>query len=647
MPDADLKGRDSEQDSAMKRINRSRQVMDYGLAAFAGLVIAYFGIVHSKLLVEEEYSLSGTTMTVGFLIGLLVAMVVYFARKARMQTLEAEAAKQEIEEQIHQRERTEEALKESQEYAGVIIDNSLDMIIAVDREQRIIEFNKAAQKTFGYRPEEVLGKHINILFADSQQGGEDDQSALEKCQGGVEVLSRRKNGESFPCFLSSSLLINGRKETIGFLGISRDITDRKRAEDEIQCNLKRIRALYETETAIASSLDLQVVLDLLLEKIDMHLPCSAATVRLLNRETGELEPVACRKLSEKEWKDAMSGEEGGIPHVVLKRQSHWVVSNVQTDPCTQDSEFFRKNGLISYLGVPLIANSEILGVVGFYTKEIHQFANEEVEFLTTLAGQAATAIQHSWLYEEIKASKQELENALHVKSAFLDTMSHELRTPLNVIMGNAGMIKDGFVGEVNAEQERRLGTIERSSVELLGLIQGILDISRLEKGIIPLHLEEFDAEELLSEVHSDFLDLPRKEGVILETQGNGLTGSMVSDRMKLKEILYNLTSNGVKFTQKGKVQIKVQAFENGKRIEFIVQDTGIGIKDKDLENIFDDFYQVDSSNHREFGGAGLGLNIVKKLVELLGGEIRVESEFGKGSTFHVILPREISPLYDA
>ena len=647
MPDADLKGRDSEQDSAMKKINRSRQVMDYGLAAFAGLVIAYFGIVHSKLLVEEEYSLSGTTMTVGFLIGLLVAMVVYFARKARMQTLDAEAAKQEIEEQINQRGRTEESLKQSQDYARVIIDNSLDMIIAVDREQRIIEFNKAAQKTFGYRPEEVFGKHIDILFAGSQQGGEDDQSTLEKCRGGAEILSRRKNGENFPCFLSSSLLINGQKEPIGFLVISRDITDRKRAEDEIQCNLKRIRALYETETAIASSLDLQVVLDLLLEKIDMHLPCSAATVRLLNRETGELEPVACRKLSEKEWNDAMSGEEGGIPHVVLKRQSHWVISNVQTDPSTQDSEFFCKNGLVSYLGVPLIANSEILGVVGFYTKEMHQFANEEVEFLTTLAGQAATAIQHSWLYEEIKASKQELEKALHVKSVFLDTMSHELRTPLNVIMGNAGMIKDGFVGEVNAEQERRLGTIERSSVELLGLIQGILDISRLEKGIIPLHLEEFDAEELLSEVHSDFLDLPRKEGVILETQGNGLTGSMVSDRMKLKEILYNLTSNGVKFTQKGKVQIKVQAFENGKRIEFIVQDTGIGIKDKDLENIFDVFYQVDSSNHREFGGAGLGLNIVKKLVEVLGGEIRVESEFGKGSTFHVILPREISPLYDA
>ena len=122
---------------------------------------------------------------------------------------------------------------------------------------------------------------------------------------------------------------------------------------------------------------------------------------------------------------------------------------------------------------------------------------------------------------------------------------------------------------------------------------------------------------------------------------------MISDRMKLKEILYNLTSNGVKFTQNGKVQIKVQSFDNGKRIEFVVQDTGIGIKDKDLENIFDVFYQVDSSNHREFGGAGLGLNIVKKLVEVLGGEIRVESEFGKGSTFHVILPREISPLYDA
>ncbi|MFQ5841830.1 MAG: ATP-binding protein, partial [Thermodesulfobacteriota bacterium] len=376
-----------------------------------------------------------------------------------------------------------------------------------------------------------------------------------------------------------------------------------------------------------STLDLRGVLDLLLEKIDMLLPYSAATVRLLNRESGELELVACRNLDGKEWRAEQWKDGHGIPNVMFESKALWMVSNMQTDPRTRDPEFFRKNGLVSYLGVPLIAKGGVLGVLGFYTKEQYQFANEEVEFLTTLASQTATAIQNSWFYEETKASKREVEKALQVKSAFLDTMSHELRTPLNVIIGNASIIKDQLCGSINSEQERRLSTIERSTADLLQMIKGILDISCLEKGVMPLHLEEINIGGLLSEIRSEFLDFSQKKGVRLEVHGNGLSGPMLSDRMKLKEILHNLVGNAVKFTGEGKVEIKVHYLSEGDRIEFGVQDTGIGIKEEELSHIFDVFYQVDSSSQREFGGTGIGLNIVKKLVELLQGEIRQGLDF--------------------
>ncbi|MFQ5841832.1 MAG: ATP-binding protein [Thermodesulfobacteriota bacterium] len=248
---------------------------------------------------------------------------------------------------------------------------------------------------------------------------------------------------------------------------------------------------------------------------------------------------------------------------------------------------------------------------------------------------------------QIKASMVELEKALQVKSDFLGTMSHELRTPLHVIMSNVALLIDGLCGEINEEQEKRLRVIERNSGDLLGLVQGVLDITRIEEGRMSLHLEEICVGEILNEVQAEFHDLSLKRGITLEIDSNGSTPPVVSDRLKLKEILHNLISNALKFTKDGKIKVKGCHLKERDRIELLVQDSGIGIQGENLPHIFDVFYQVDSSNQREFGGTGLGLNIVKKLVELLKGEIRVESEFGKGTTFHVALPREISTSHDA
>ncbi|TMA07788.1 MAG: GAF domain-containing protein, partial [Deltaproteobacteria bacterium] len=186
---------------------------------------------------------------------------------------------------------------------------------------------------------------------------------------------------------------------------------RKQAEERIQRQLQQSTALREINLAITSTLDLRAVLDVLLEKIDLSLPYAVATVRLLNRETGELESVACRNLDEEEWKAATRGIKGGLGRMLPEDHSPVIVLNAQTDPRSLASKFLRKHGLVSYLRVPLIGKGEVLGVLTFFTKEEHQFSEEEIEFLTILAGQAAIAIHNSQLHEQTKRQAIELERA--------------------------------------------------------------------------------------------------------------------------------------------------------------------------------------------------------------------------------------------
>ena len=418
--------------------------------------------------------------------------------------------------------------------------------------------------------------------------------------------------------------------------------ERKQAQEQIQRHLARIQTLHDIGLAATSTLDLASILEALQEKLSAFFPCAGTTTLwLLNRETGQLEPPQCHKFRGEGWThdDGRSGLR--LAGLVLSNRAPVVVRDVQAASDLEDREFLRERGWVSYLGVPLIVKTEVLGILSFYTHAEYRFSGEELYFVGTLAGQIAIALHNSILYEETLASKAELEKALQIKSDFLGTMSHELRTPLHVIMSNAALMSDRLCGGINEDQELRLKAIERNAEDLLILVQGILDITRLEQGQIPMRLENIAVTELLVEVQSDLKDLALKKGVALELRKNGFVPAMNCDRFKLKEVLHNLVGNAVKFTKEGVVEIKARYLKDEDKIEFLVRDTGIGMREEEIPNIFNVFYQVDNSNHREFGGTGLGLNIVKRLVELLQGEVRVESTLGEGSTFYITLPRDI------
>lgn len=415
--------------------------------------------------------------------------------------------------------------------------------------------------------------------------------------------------------------------------------EHQRAEEQVQHQQERARALHEINLALTSTLDLQSVLDLLLEKIDMLLPCTAATaIKLVNRQTGALEPVAYRNLDESVLRaDEWAGH--SLAQLVLRGRTPLIISNVQTNPAVRNAEFFRRQGLVSYLGIPLVAQGEPIGVIVFYTQKEFHFSKEEIEFLSTFAGQAAVAINNSRLYEQTKKQAVELEKASRARTEFFSVVSHELRTPVAAVIGYAEMIRNEALGEINREQNATLMKILRNSNELLSMINSILEASRIEAGTVKKETQEVDLRHFLGELKASY-ELPWNKEIKLIWDYPSALPTIETDAWKLRHILQNLINNAVKFTDKGQVTVWARYFPQTKVVQFRVTDTGVGIPQESLPVIFEMFRQANSSTTRSHAGVGLGLYIVKTFTELLGGKIEVKSTPGKGSSFTVTLPSQ-------
>ncbi|MEP6691362.1 MAG: ATP-binding protein [Gemmatimonadaceae bacterium] len=236
----------------------------------------------------------------------------------------------------------------------------------------------------------------------------------------------------------------------------------------------------------------------------------------------------------------------------------------------------------------------------------------------------------------------ELEKAYRLKSEFLANMSHELRTPINALIGYASLMLDRIYGELNVKQAEALTRIQASSQHLLVLINDVLDLAKIEAGKMPVHLEPIVLRPVILEVAAQMEPLIRKKGLAFTFDVAADIPPMITDRTKMKQIVINLLSNAVKFTHRGSVSMYAERRGNEARIS--VRDSGIGIQPEHLEVIFEEFRQVDQSRTREYGGTGLGLSITRKLISLLGGRIEVESAYGKGSSFTVVLPLQSDSL---
>ncbi len=239
--------------------------------------------------------------------------------------------------------------------------------------------------------------------------------------------------------------------------------------------------------------------------------------------------------------------------------------------------------------------------------------------------------------KELRQANIALEKANRLKSEFLATMSHELRTPLNAIIGFAEVLRDEVIGPLNGDQKGCLDDIHSSGQHLLSMINNILDFTKIEAGKFELKYEEFSLETVIAEVLHAISEFSDKKGISIHTHIHANIPHLVADKIKFKQIMFNLLSNAVKFTAKnGTITINVKLVEQ--YVQIGVSDTGIGIKSEDIDKLFKPFFQLDSSYSRRYEGTGLGLVLTKHLVELHGGKIWVESDYGKGSTFTFTLP---------
>jgi len=443
---------------------------------------------------------------------------------------------------------------------------------------------------------------------------------------GIMTVANREAGQ-----------LNSKKVAI-FTAIAHQISvalQNARLFQDTERNLERIGALHDIVLASTSSLDLEAVLRELLQKIDRFLPYPVVTVQLLDKKTGRLEAAVCQNIEQSEWKDEVerdSGLESSAPEIAPV-----VFPNGQTGPQIISSTFLRRHGLVSFVPLPLVAKNELLGIITFFKKEEQEFTGDEVEFLNTLAGQAAMAISNAQLYERSTEQAVELEKANKLQADFSAMIVHDLRSPLSTIINIAEMMGNGLLGDMNEDQKNWTDRIKNNATGLVRLVGDFLDVSKLESGRIELSMAPVDVTDLLRDGVENFHPLARSKNIALSFQADPLP-TIEADSRRLDQVLNNLVSNALKFTgEGGSIQLHAR-HDRRKGIIVRVQDTGVGIAPDEIAQLFQKYQQSASGKTSEHKGTGLGLVICKMIVEAHGGKIWVKSEDGKGTTILFTLP---------
>jgi len=293
----------------------------------------------------------------------------------------------------------------------------------------------------------------------------------------------------------------------------------------------------------------------------------------------------------------------------------------------------------SMLGVPMLREGVPIGVLALARSEVRPFSERQIELVTTFADQAAIAIENVRLFDEIQDKSRQLAEASERKSQFLSSVSHELRTPLNAIIGLTEMLATNAARFGTEKALEPLRRVNAAGTHLLSLINEILDLSKIEAGKLELNVEPINLARLIDEVIGTAGQLAEKNKNRLTVEAQEGLGAITADPLRLKQILLNLLSNACKFTKEGEVALRVRKVADGRdRVELAVADSGIGMTAEQQAKLFQDFTQADSLTARRYGGTGLGLAISRKLARMMGGDVTVTSEPGKGSVFTVRLP---------
>lgn len=502
-------------------------------------------------------------------------------------------------------------------------------VIALTSDGKVLLWNRSAEKIYGWRPEEVIAKPLPTIPVDSES--EFHQLLESQMRGtsyaGKEVQRRCKDGTLIDVRLWTAPLLDERGRIVAKLAISADITEQHRAEQEFVRLVKSERDASER----AHSMDrfrelLEAAPDAIIE-VDAE-----GTIVLLNTATEQLFGYSREELLGLSV-DCL------VPDQVRERHAGHrarYAANPTTRPMGSSLNLYgrRKDGTqfaveISLSPVKSGEGFRVLAVIRDVTER--KKAEDQIREIQELFT-AELAVAN----KELELRNVEIERANRHKSEFLASMSHELRTPLHTIIGFSQLLTEELEGPLNAKQKRFVDHIQRDSHHLLNLINGVLDLSKIEAGKLELHRENFSALDALDEVISSIASLAAARSISLE-QTTCSPFMVNADRMRFKQILYNLLSNAIKFTPE-RGRIAVECSTRDAWAEFSISDTGAGVPKSEQAAIFEKFYQTGSPNTGAPQGTGLGLPITKHLVEQHGGRLWLESEPGMGSRFSFSLP---------
>jgi signal transduction histidine kinase len=408
---------------------------------------------------------------------------------------------------------------------------------------------------------------------------------------------------------------------------------------ELTQSVEELRALGAVTQAVNSTLDLQTVLDTIVAKATQLSGTEAGVIYVFDeadrqfqvRATYGMTPdmIAVIKEHHADFSEAV--------RAATQRREPDQVADLQ--PSSPANELVMHLGYRARLVVPLLAGDQIVGALVVRRKAPGEFPQSTIELLQTFAAQSVLAIQNARLFSEIEEKSRQLAEASQHKSQFLASMSHELRTPLNAIIGLTEMMVTNAVRFGTEKAAEPLRRVNAAGTHLLGLINEVLDLSKIEAGKLELNFEPVNLARLIDEVIGTAGQLAEKNRNRLVVNSADSVGALTADPMRLKQILLNLLSNACKFTKEGEVALRARRVADGRDwIEVTVSDTGIGMTAEQQGKLFQEFTQADSLTARRYGGTGLGLALSRKLARMMGGDVTVASEAGKGSTFTVRLP---------
>jgi signal transduction histidine kinase len=315
------------------------------------------------------------------------------------------------------------------------------------------------------------------------------------------------------------------------------------------------------------------------------------------------------------------------------------IADLQSEP---ELTYLRAPGVSiqrAALGVPMLREGKPIGVLVLTRTNVEPFTDKQIELVETFADQAVIAIENVRLFDEIQDKNRQLQLASENKSQFVSSMSHELRTPLNAIIGLTDMLVKNAARFGTEKAQEPLQRVNRAGTHLLGLINQVLDLSKIEAGKLELNPQTVQLAPLINEVIGTAGQLAEqnKNRLVIDAQED--LGALTVDPMRLRQILLNLLSNACKFTKAGEVKLAARKLSDGSSfVEFAVSDTGIGMTAEQQAKLFEEFSQADAATAQRFGGTGLGLAITRKLARMMGGDVTLTSEPGKGSVFTVRLP---------